>query len=169
MRETPEDLQRLQTILDQSHARGGAHLLSIITEERRLSAQQIVDRLPAMSLLTLATTTRDGAPIAGAVDGIFYRGEFWFGSGPNALRFRHIRERPRVSATHLPGEHLGVTVHGTAHIEGVPATLPEEFQAVCVEIYGEAWYEWGDEAIYARIEPQRMFVFHMDPDAATAP
>jgi general stress protein 26 len=166
VRETPEDVRRLQALLDESDARGGSHLRSIITDERRLSAEQLIERLQGMSLLTLATATRDGAPIAGPVDGIFYRGEFWFGSAPNALKFQHIRERPRVSATHLPGEHLGVTVHGTAHIEGIPAELPDEVQEVCVEIYGQEWFNWGDDALYARIEPRRMFVFHMEPPEA---
>ena len=37
-----------------------------------------------------------------------------FGSAPDSMRFRHIRARPAVSATHLPGEELSVTVHGRA-------------------------------------------------------
>lgn len=166
MRETPEDLERLQSVLDQSHAAGGDHLRSIITEERRLNATELAERLTGMKLLALATSTSAGAPIVGPVDGIFFRGEFWFGSAPNALRFQHIRARPQVSATHLPGEELAVTVHGTAHLEGAPAELPEELREVCTEIYGQEWYDWGDGALYARIEPRRMFVFHLDPDAA---
>ena len=167
MRESAEDLERLQRILDESHAAGGVHLRSIITDERRLPAGALAERLTGMKLLALATTSSGGAPIVGPVDGIFYRGEFWFGSAPNALRFQHVRARPRVSATHLPGEQLAVTVHGTAHIEGIPTELPEAFQQVCTEIYGEAWFEWGAEALYARIEPRRMFVFHLDPDEAS--
>ena len=151
--------------MDESHSAGGEHLRSIITEERRLSASEVAERLTGMKLLALATVSSGGAPIVGPVDGIFSRGEFWFGSAPNALRFQHIRHRPAVSATHLPGEELAVTVHGTAHIEGVPTELPDGFREVCGEIYGDAWYEWGGDALYARIEPRRMFVFHLDPDA----
>ena len=121
-----------------------------------------------MRLLVLATTTRDGAPIAGPVDGVFYRGEFWFGSGPESLRFRHIRERPRVSATHLPGEELSVTVHGRAVIEGLAAELDEGAREVFIEIYGEQWLEWGDEALFARIEPARMLTFHLSPEELAA-
>jgi hypothetical protein len=65
-----------------------------------------------MCLLTLATVTADGRPIAGPVDGIFYRGAFHFGSAPDSVRFRHIRKRPQVSAVHLPGEELAVSVTG---------------------------------------------------------
>ena len=114
----------------------------------------------------LATTIQEGAPQVGPVDGIFYRSEFWFGSTPNALRFQHIRERPAVSATHLPDEELAVTVHGSTEIVGPPAELPEDLRAMCVEIYGEEWFDWGDDALYARIEPRRMFVFHLEPEAS---
>lgn len=41
MHETPEDLAGLQRLLDDSHARGGAHLRSIFTDERRLSAERM--------------------------------------------------------------------------------------------------------------------------------
>jgi Pyridoxamine 5'-phosphate oxidase len=166
MHETPAALERLQQVLDESDARGGAHLRAVITEERRLSATDLAEQLTGMRLLTLATTSKDGAPIAAPVDGIFYRGEFWFGSAPNSLRFQHIRQRPRVSATHLPGEHLGITIHGTAHIEGVPDALPQRFRDLCVEIYGDGWLSWGEGSLYARIEPRRVFTFSLDPEEA---
>ena len=114
-----------------------------------------------MKLLALATVNSRAAPVVGPGDGIFYRGEFWFGTSPIALRIRHIRRNPAVSATHLSGEELAVTVHGTAHIEGVPAELPDGFGEVCREIYGDGWLEWGSGALYCRIEPARMFTFYL--------
>ena len=114
-----------------------------------------------MKLLALATVNSRGAPVVGPVDGIFYRGEFWFGTSPSALRIQHIRRNPAVSATHVPGEELAVTVHGKAHIEGIPADLPDGFGEVCREIYGDAWLEWGKDAVYCRIEPRRMFTFYL--------
>ena len=114
MHETPEDLAALQALLDRSYDGAGAHLLRIHTPERRLTAEQVAERLPGMRLLALATVTADGRPIVGPVDGIFLRGAFHFGSAPDSVRFRHIRARPHVSATHLPGEELAVTVHGRA-------------------------------------------------------
>ena len=161
MRETRSDLRRLQGVLDESHERAGSHLRSIITPERRLTAVDLAARLTGMKLLALATVNSRGAPVVGPIDGIFYRGEFWFGTSPSALRIRHIRRNPAVSATHVPGEELAVTVHGTAHIEGMPADLPDGFGEVCREIYGDGWLEWGSEAVYCRIEPARMFTFYM--------
>ena len=161
MRETQAD-SALQRVLDESHERAGSH--GTLYHRRLngwLTAADLAARLTGMKLLALATVTSSCTPVAGPVDGIFYRGEFWFGTSPDALRIRHIRRNPNVSATHVPGEELAVTVHGTAHIEGIPADLPDGFGEVCREIYGDDWLEWGKDALYCRIEPARMFTFYL--------
>jgi hypothetical protein len=102
------------------------------------------------------------------VDGIFFRGAFHFGSAPDSLRFRHIRKRPHVSATHLPGEELAVTVHGRAlpidiHSDA-EAQLRQTLLDVYVPRYGPQWEEFLDSGpVYARIHADRMFTFHMTP------
>src|SRR4051812_19663459 len=96
MHETAADLAALQDLLDRSYAKAGQHLLNIHTPERRLTAEQVADRLQDMCLLSLATVTGDCRPIVGPVDGIFLRGAFHFGSSPDSVRFRHIRARPQV-------------------------------------------------------------------------
>jgi hypothetical protein len=168
MHETPADLAALQDLLDRSYAAAGPHLRRIITAERRLSAEQVAERLTGMSLLALATVTADGRPIVGPVDGIFFRGSFHFGSSPDSVRFRHIRARPHVSATHLPGEELAVTVHGRA----IPVQIKSDAGAglrqtlldVYVPRYGPQWEKFLDSGpVYARISAERMFTFHMAP------
>jgi nitroimidazol reductase NimA-like FMN-containing flavoprotein (pyridoxamine 5'-phosphate oxidase superfamily) len=166
--ETPEDLAALQALIDSSYAAAGPHLLSIHEPERRLSAEQVSARLTGMCLLSLATVTRDCRPIAGPVDGIFFRGAFHFGSAANSVRFRHIRARPQVSATHLPGEELAVTVHGRAVPIDIAApehaALRRTVLDVYTPVYGEGWEaEFLDAVspVYARIEADRMFTFHM--------
>ncbi len=169
MRETAEDLARLQALLDRSYEAAGPHLREVITPERRLTAEQLVGRLDGMCLLALATVTSDGRPINGPVDGFFYRGTWYFGSSHESLRFRHIRQRPQVSATYLPGEEISVTTHGRA-IEIEARTHDDGgFAEVVVGYYGarfdgaEAMLE---SAAYARIEAERMFTFHLDPAEA---
>jgi hypothetical protein len=163
MRETPDDLVALQDLLDRSYATAGEHLLRIHTPERRLGAEALAERLDGMVLLSLATVTGDGRPIAGPVDGIFFRGAFHFGSSPDSLRFRHIGARPHVSATHLPGEELGITVHGRA----VPVDVAGgDFRRALLEVYvpryGAEWEEFLDSGpVYARIAADRMFAFSM--------
>ena len=167
MHETPEDLAALQQLIDRSYASAGAHLLRIHDPERRLSAEQLSDRLTGMRLLTLATVTADGRPIAGPVDGIFYRGAFHFGSAPDSVRFRHIAKRPQVSAVHLPGEELAISVHGRAVLVDVGRPENAEFRQTVLGIYvpryGAEWeHEFLDSGpLYARIEAEKIFTFAM--------
>jgi hypothetical protein len=164
MHETPEDIEALQQLIDRSYEQAGPHLRRIHTPERRLTAAQLSERLTGMCLLTLATVTADGRPIAGPVDGIFLRGAFHFGSSPESIRFKHIASRPQVSATYLPGEHLGVTVHGRATpVQVQEGELRQALLDIYVPRYGPEWEQFLDSGpVYARIDADRMFTFHMD-------
>ena len=65
MLETPEDVQLLQDLLDQSYANAGLHLREVITSDRRLDAAELCTRMKGVRLLTVATVTSDHRPIAG--------------------------------------------------------------------------------------------------------
>jgi len=167
MLETPEELDNLQHLLDRSMAGAGEHLSGIITGERRLSAAQLAGRLQGMRLLTVATVTADGRPLAGPVDGYFLHGTFWFSSGRNSVRMRHLAARPAVSATHLPGEELAVTVHGRAELLELRDPAAAELRQAMLDWYvprqGPEFESWLDalDAVAARIEPAKMFTFSM--------
>jgi nitroimidazol reductase NimA-like FMN-containing flavoprotein (pyridoxamine 5'-phosphate oxidase superfamily) len=165
--ESPADLALLQELLDRSYESAGVHLRSIHTPRRRLRAEQVADRLSGMRLLVLTTVTEDGRPIGGPVDGVFYRGSFHFGSSPDSVRFRHIRRRPQVSATHLPGEEFAVTVHGRA----VPLDLDSDevggFRQTLLDVYvpryGKEWAAFLDSGpLYARIDAERTFALAIE-------
>ena len=160
MHETREDIAALQELLDRSYAAAGSHLRSITRPERRVSAERLVPQLTGMCLLVVATVTSDCRPIAGPLDGIFYRGAFHFGTAPDSIRYRHLLARPQVSATHLPREEFAVNVHGRA----VPAEIAGGFRETLLEVYvpryGEDWEEFLDGGpVYMRIEADRMFTF----------
>ena len=160
MHETPEDIAALQELLDRSYERAGAHLRSITTPERRVSAEDLVERLTGMCLLVLATVSADCRPIAGPLDGIFYRGAFHFGTAPNSVRYRHLLARPQVSATHLPREEFAVNVHGRAVPVEVTGGLRETLLEVYVPRYGESWEQFLDSGpVYMRIDAEQMFSF----------
>jgi nitroimidazol reductase NimA-like FMN-containing flavoprotein (pyridoxamine 5'-phosphate oxidase superfamily) len=111
--------------------------------------------------------TEDGRPLVGPVDGVFYRGCFYFGSSPDSVRFRHLRRRPEVSATYLPGEELAVTVHGRATPVDVQAIEQAGFRRTLLEVYvpryGPEWEAFLDSGpVYARIDAERIFTFHAD-------
>ena len=173
MHETTEDLAELQGLLDRSFANAGSHLLSIFDPSRRLDAQQLSETLTGMRLLNLATVTAKGDPRVGPVDGHFHRGRFYFGSSPESLRFKHIRARPAVSAAHTVGEQLAVIVHGRAEIIDILSAEQDAFRAQLMETYGRdpafteylekhdtSWDDWFAEALYARIDAEKMFTFH---------
>lgn len=166
MYETAGDLAELQALLDRSAAAAGAHLRRVITDEYRLSATEVSARLTGMRLLALATVTRDGRPLVGPVDSIFYRGSFYFGSALDSVRFRHIRRRPQVSATHLPGEELSVTVHGRAVELDIGSEEQAAYRRALLDIYlpryGAEWEALLDERCFARIDAERMLTFHME-------
>jgi nitroimidazol reductase NimA-like FMN-containing flavoprotein (pyridoxamine 5'-phosphate oxidase superfamily) len=165
MLETPEELATLQQLLDRSAAGAGGHLRGIITDERRLSAAQLAGRLTGMRLLVVATVTADGRPLAGPVDGYFLHGSFWFSSARNSVRMRHLAARPAVSATHLPGEELAVTVHGRAELLDLRDPAAAELRQAMLDWYvprqGPEFESWLDalDAVAARIEPAKMFTF----------
>lgn len=167
MRETPEELDTLQALLDASMARAGPHLRNIIGPERRLDARQLTERLQGMRLLVLATVSADGRPFTAPVDGYFLHGTFWFSLGAESVRARHIAARPSVSATHLPGESLAVTVHGTAEPFELHAQECAELRQAMLDHYlpiqGPSFAEWMDgiRALGGRIAPERMFTFSM--------
>ena len=162
MHETADDIAALQELLDRSYAAAGPHLRSITTPERRVGAEDLVRELTGMCLLVVATVTADCRPIAGPLDGIFYRGAFHFGTAPDSVRYRHLLARPQVSATHLPREEFAVTVHGRA----VPVEIAGGFRETLLEVYvpryGAGWEAILDGGpVYMRIDADRMFTFQM--------
>ena len=168
MRETADELVGLQRLLDDSAARGGAHLSRVITEGHRLDAVALCDRLQGMRLLVAATVTADGRPLVGPVDGYFLHGAFFFSSARDSVRMRHLRTRPAVSASHLPGEELAVTVHGRAELFDLASADGAELRQAMLDHYvplqGPQFEEWLDDldALAARIDADRLFTFQFD-------
>jgi nitroimidazol reductase NimA-like FMN-containing flavoprotein (pyridoxamine 5'-phosphate oxidase superfamily) len=165
MHETTNDLKALQELLDRSDSGAGPHLREVITRDRRMTAEEVCGQLTGMRLLALATVTSDNRPLVGPVDGIFYRGAFHFGSSPDSVRVSHIRQRPSVSATYIPGEELAVTVHGRASILDMGSEENAGLRKTVLDIYtpryGADWELFFDSNVYMRIDPIRMFTLRM--------
>ena len=165
MLETPDEIDRLQELLDRSAAGAGPHLRGIITDERRLSALRLCQVLSGMRLLVVATVAADGRPLVGPVDGYFLHGSFYFSSGRTSVRMRHLAVRPAVSATHIPGEELAVTVHGRAELFDLRDPDHGELRQAMLDYYlpkqGPEFETWLDglDAIGARIVAEKIFTF----------
>ena len=168
MRETPDDLLLLQRRLDDSYDRAGEHIRSIFRPERRLDAQGLADALQGVFLLNLATVTAEGAPFVAPLDGLFYRGQVWFGFPPGSVRGGHVRARPQVSATCTRDAKVCLIVHGTAReadlvgdhadadrfIREIYGPIFEQSAALYVDRAGPSWDGWIDpERIFAMVPP----------------
>jgi uncharacterized pyridoxamine 5'-phosphate oxidase family protein len=162
--ETAADLAAVQRLLDESYAQMGEHMRSIHTPERRVDASALSRILRGVRVLDLATVNANCEPRVGPVDGLFYRGRFHFGSGQDSVRFRHIRQRPQVSACHTVGETFAVIVHGEATELDVRAAEHRPFLDYVHEIYPD-WEEWYSEDTppYAVVEAARMYAYAFEP------
>ncbi len=164
MEERAEDLTALQELLDRSYGAAGAHLRAIHSQEARLDAARLVEVYAGMQVLVVATVSGDGRPFTGPVDSFLYRGRFHFGTDPGAVRAGHLARNPAISATHVRGEGLVVTVHGRVR----PLDLRGEhaaFATVTRAEYGTGWDEWDPPPAAYVIEPDRLFVADMSVHA----
>ena len=101
MHETPDELRRLQQLLDAGAADAGPHLRDIITRRAPARCGRADRDAAGMRLLVLATVTADGRPLSGPVDGYFLHGTFWFSSGRDSVRMRHLAARPGRAAPRI--------------------------------------------------------------------
>jgi len=160
LHETTRDIQELQELLDSSYASAGPHVLRVHNTKWRVGAAKLCGLLQGMCLLTLATVNARGEPVVAPMDGQFYRGHFYFGGTHDSNRAINIRARPYVSAAHVQGESLGVTVHGRAREVDKGAKRAQGYRKLLVEIYGKQMADenWeGDMVVYWEIEPRKMF------------
>jgi hypothetical protein len=160
--ETPDDLERLQGLLDRSRAQAGAHLKGIFEGTgmyRPISADDLAARLTGVRHVALATVTARGEPRVAPTDGLFFRGMFHVGLPGNSFRLRHMKARPAVSATHFVGEEIAVWMHGRAELmqQGHPDF--DGVDAYWAENYRSSATSWGPDIYYVRLEPERMFAY----------
>ncbi|WP_405433528.1 pyridoxamine 5'-phosphate oxidase family protein [Micromonospora sp. NBC_00617] len=173
MRETPQELNELQALLDASLSRSTSHLRSIINSERSLGAEQLTQVLTGMCTLALATVTTKGEPRISGVDGHFLHGKWHFGTARGAAKARHLAVRPAVSAAHMRGEDLGVFTHGTVEILNPPDGEPAEdwpyLLAYFKDFYGgEDFFDWDNDVVYYRLHPHWMTGYAPDIAKLTA-
>jgi hypothetical protein len=160
MHEDPDHVRELQALLDRSYARAGTHLTSIHTPAARLSAIDLVEALQGMQIFVVATSTRDGRPRTGPVDAFLHRGRICFGTAAHAVRARHLARNPAVSATHVRGEALVVTVHGTAELLDLDGP-DADFGAFLADHYGTTFEEHLTGSPYYGIDAEWLFAADM--------
>ena len=142
MHETPAELDRLQHLLDASHARATEHLRGIITDDRRLSAAHITGLLTGMKVISVATVTATGEPRISAMDGHFLHGTWTLSTSRTSAKARHLARRPAVSVAHVDGEAMAVFSHGrVVELSGDELAAADEHWTAH---YGSSPLSWGD-------------------------
>jgi hypothetical protein len=155
--ETPEDLRRLQDLLDRSIAGAGSHLRSIYDHAEPVTAEDLVAELPGMQVLDLATVTARGEPRVSPVDAHFLWGRWLFGTAPNAARAVHLAARPAVSAAHTRGEGFCVITHGHVERLDLASDRGREVLAYLRSVYPTFDDFASEDNPYWFIEPTHLF------------
>lgn len=168
MYETPDELARLQQLLDTSLAGATEHLRSIVkADERTLTAREMCAVLTGMCTLSVATVTASGEPRISGVDGHFWHARWLFTTGANSAKARHLRPRPAVSVAHIVGDDLGIFTHGRVEFL---APGDSDFEAVDAHLtahYGSSPSSWGD-VVYLRVQPEWMVSYAFNKEAVLA-
>lgn len=167
MRETDDDLEELQNLLDVSFARSGEHLRSAFDQEHRLPATALVDRLPGLFEMHFAVVSADGAPLVAPVDGFLLRGRICLGLPAASVRARRVRRDPQVSAS-FNTDDVAFIAHGSfvEVDEDHPMVdlFDETSRGLYIEQYGEWFGDWLDHKLEVEgrgvagyIEPRALF------------
>lgn len=160
MRETADDLDRLQRLLDDSIERASDFLRrSFQMPERSLSAEQLVARLEGSLSVALATVTAGGEPRVAPINAFFFRASFYVPTVAESARARHLARRPAASLTYYEGTSLAVIAHGQVVIIGAENPAFGELDATQEELGRQSPREWQGHAVYLRLEPSSIYTY----------
>ena len=166
MRETPEDLKRLQALLDDSATRASPFLRrSFEIPERSLSAQQLASHLTGSLTVALATVTAKGEPRVAPINALFYRGSFHIPTVAQAARARHLAKRPGASLTYYEGNELAVIVHGQAAAIAQGTPTFDELDEIQMQSGQQSPRAWAGDAVYLKVEASAVYTYASSPAA----
>jgi hypothetical protein len=151
-------MDSLQDLLDRSFACASEHLLSIMTPERRLTADRLRAELPCPAVLNIATVTAHGEPRISAVDGHFLDDAWHFTTSADSPKARQLAARPAVSAAFTPRDGYGLFCHG--RVSSLDGDGKQMLREHFIDVYEHDPETWGNIAYY-RIEADWMVGFAM--------
>lgn len=164
MLETPDELLELQRLFDATLGRANAHMLGIVTPERRLNARQVATYLQGTRHVAFATVTPAGEPRVSPLDSLFIHGRFTMGTGGGAARIRHLRANPACSAAYLEGDRVAVVVNGSVEWIGRGHRDHDQIHEMWRATYGTDPYDLEPDVTFFRIEPASMWTFGAHPE-----
>jgi hypothetical protein len=165
VRETTEDLDRLQSLIDHSIEEASPFLRrSFQMPEHSLSAAQLTGHLQGSLTIALATVTARGEPRVAPIDALFIHGRFHVPTVAESVRARHLAKRPGVSVTYFEGIDLAVIAHGEARIVSDGQDEFEELDEVQLAVGNQSPRQWTGTAVYLAVEAKSLFTFARYPE-----
>lgn len=163
MRETPEEIAQLQRMFNAHLAHANPHMTSIVTPERRLTAEQVVNHLQGTRIVAFATVSPKGQPRVSPLDSLFLHGRFTLSTDVKATRIAHLRANPACSAVYMEADRIAVVANGTVEWITREHIDHDEIHATWKKQYNSDPYTWGD-AILIRIAPMSMWAYAFHPE-----
>lgn len=163
MKETPQDIERLQALLDNSIERAGAFLRrSFQMPEHSLTAQQVIDCWQDVQTVALATVTTKGEPRVAPIGSLLYRGDIYIPTVATAARTRHILKRPAISLALFHENRLAIIVHGSATVITPDHADFEMLENLLYAATRAKAGEWG-EGVYLHIHAEAIYTYSRHP------
>lgn len=159
MYEEPDDIRKLQELLEASLGGASEHLRSIISPARAVPAADLVGRLTGMRTLALSTVSAAGRPRISGVDGHLLRGRWIFTTSGTSVKAADLRSRPAVSAAYMEGDTFGVFTHGDVEFLGAGHPDRGWIEDHLTRHYGTSPSTWGPDIVYGRINPRWMVAY----------
>jgi general stress protein 26 len=164
MRETRADLQRLQTLIDDSIEGASAFLRSSFgMPEHSLAASQLAAHLQGALTVSLATVTARGEPRVAPINAIFLHGQFYLPTVAEAARSKHVARRPSASLAYYEGTSLAVIAHGSAVIVGDDHADFAEIDSTQTE-HAQSPREWHGTGVYILFKPATLYTYAEEPE-----
>jgi hypothetical protein len=91
-----------------------------------------------------------------------------FTTSGTAVKARHLRDRPALSAAHIVGDDLGVFCHGRAEFLATGHPDFAETEDHLAAHYGSSPSSWGPDIVYLRVQPHWMVSYAFAKDRLLA-
>ena len=167
MRESAEDMARLQALIDRSIAQAGPFLRSSFEmPEHSLSARQVIAVFEGNTVVALSTATAAGEPRVAPIGCLLIEGVFCIPTTRTAARYRMVRRQAKVALTAFDGIDLAVIVQGTARPVHQDEPDFARIDAINLELGGTSPSGWGEpgNGCYLAIEPESIITYARYPE-----
>jgi len=124
MRETPQTITQLQTIIDRSAKTAGpAIAMNFIGGGWKMSAEEFIAFWGEERMASISTVSKSGLVHAAPLEVRLIEGKFHATTFPDSQRLRDHRANPRCAITSWDGPYRAVIVYGAAVVSAATTVV----------------------------------------------